>query len=137
MATNYPIPKNVGRAFEAIPLNERAQLLRVREMIFEVAKDDADIGEIVEDLRWGEPAYLTPLSKSGTTVRLGIERASQKPAMFFNCQTTLVEEFRHAFEGTFKFAKNRAVLLETDHLPKEAVRSCISAALRYRLRPKK
>jgi hypothetical protein len=62
----------------------------LRELIFDVAASTDGVGEIEETLRWGEPAYLTSQSKSGTTIRIGWK--SSRPAeyaVFFHCQTDL------------------------------------------------
>ena len=100
---------HVLEAFQQVPSTHRKTLFDVRELIFEVAQDDPRIGGIEETLRWGEPAYITSQNKTGSTIRLGIEKGSGMPALFFNCKTNLVEEFRQQFGGALRFAKNRAV----------------------------
>ncbi len=67
-------------------------------MIFDVAASTEGVGAIEETLKWGEPAYLTTASKSGSTIRM--DWKGKKPnqfAMYFNCKTTLVETFRTMF----------------------------------------
>lgn len=137
--SDSPAPRNmpaaVAQCFDQIRPQHRARLLKLRDQIFETATADCRIGAIEEALRWREPAYLTSVSKSGSTIRLGIDKASTHPALFFNCQTNLVETFRQQFGTTLRFVKNRAVLLdaatsETD----TALRHCIHAALTYHLR---
>jgi len=128
-------PSEVVAAFEKVQQPDRDALLDVREMIFEVAKDDPRVGNIEEALRWGEPAYLTNRTKAGSTIRLGIEKGSGKPAMFFNCQTALVEEFRQQFGSDLRYSKNRAVILDGKDDP-NALRICIAAALTYHCRGK-
>ena len=77
-----------------------------------LAGQDPAIGPISETLKWGEPAYLTATSGSGSTIRLGVSRtAAGRPAIFFNCRTTLVDEFRDRFGAAFDYEGNRAVLL--------------------------
>lgn len=48
------------------------------------------VGVLEESLRWGEPAYLTSESRSGTTVRIAWKkkRLSQY-GMYFHCGTNL------------------------------------------------
>merc|ERR1712173_177845 len=91
------------------------------------------VGPITETLRWGEPAYLTQNTKSGTTIRLGRSISAPKDAaIFFNCQTSLVEEFRMQFADEFRFEKNRAVIIPHERaLPENAVRFCLGRALNY------
>lgn len=128
------VPIEVLPAFQNIAPAARKTLLDVRAMIFDVARTDPRIGEIEEALRWGEPAYITSKSKTGSTVRLSIEKASGKPALFFNCKTTLVETFRDQFGGTLRYSKNRAVILDGDMAAmRPALQICIAAALTYHL----
>lgn len=123
----------VAQAFEAFPPTMRRKLLRLRELIFKTAAATPGVGEIEETLKWGEPAYLTTQSKSGSTVRLGWKKAwPTQVAMYFNCQTTLVESFRTLFPNDFNFEANRALVFdETDDLPSDALGHCIAAALTY------
>ncbi|WFE74228.1 hypothetical protein [Roseinatronobacter sp. S2] len=114
----------------------KARLLDIRCLIFQLSDRMETIGPLTETLRWGEPAYLTQTSKSGTTIRLGRTRsAPQDAAIFFNCQTSLVGEFRMQFADEFRFDKNRAVIIPHERpLPENAVRFCLCRALRYHLR---
>ena len=132
MSVMQRVPTDVAAAFDALPEAPRRALMDVREMIFEVAANDDRIGPLEEALRWGEPAYLTAKKKTGSTLRLGVEKASGRPAIFFNCNTTLVEEFRQKFDKTLSYSKNRAV--HVDGAGQEALRDCITAALTYHLR---
>ncbi|MCB1445397.1 MAG: DUF1801 domain-containing protein [Rhizobiaceae bacterium] len=107
-----PMPPDVRAAFDAFPRVARERLHAVRAMIFDLAGQDPAIGPISETLKWGEPAYLTATSGSGSTIRLGVSRtAAGRPAIFFNCRTTLVDEFRDRFGAAFDYEGNRAVLL--------------------------
>ncbi|GAB4551943.1 MAG: DUF1801 domain-containing protein [Rhizobacter sp.] len=123
----------VEHAFEAFPPSARRKLLRLRELIFKTAAATPGVGEIEETLKWGEPAYLTSQSKSGSTVRLGWKKARPtQVAMYFNCQTTLVESFRTLFPNDFSFEGNRALVFdESDAVPTDALGHCIAAALTY------
>ena len=123
----------VAQAFEAFPPTVRRKLLRLRELIFTTAGATPGVGEIEETLKWGEPAYLTSQSKSGSTVRLGWKKARPTHyAMYFNCQTTLVESFRSLFPHDFRFEGNRALVFdEADSVPTDALGHCIAAALTY------
>jgi hypothetical protein len=48
-------------------------LAHLRRLIFFVAAQDEHIGGLEETLKWGVPAYLTSVSKSGTTIRIDWE----------------------------------------------------------------
>lgn len=132
MSVQTEMPEDVRAAFERLPSESRKSLLQVRELIFETAASTQGVGNVEEALRWGEPAYLTPETRSGSTIRLGVEKSSGQPALFFNCQTRLVEDFRQQFGDRLSYSKNRAVLLDpTEPLDISALAACVKAALRY------
>lgn len=123
----------VVAVFEAYPPKFRRKLLRLRKLILETAESTDGVGEIEETLKWGEPAYLTSQSKSGSTIRIGWKkRAPTQYAIYFNCQTNLVETFRELFSNDFKFDGNRSIVFnEDDIVPVEPLSFCIAAALTY------
>lgn len=132
MSAQADMPKDVQAAFDSLPMAPRKSLLQVRELIFETAASTHGVGRVEEALRWGEPAYLTPETRSGSTIRLGVEKASGQPAVFFNCQTRLVEDFRQQFGDRLSYSKNRAVLLDpAGPLDTGALTACVQAALCY------
>ena len=111
-------------------------MLALRQLVFEVATELPEVGALDETLKWGEPAYLTPVTRSGSTLRMDWKpRAPDVCALYFNCQTTLVETFRSLFPETFSFVGNRAVLTPLSApLPEDAVKTCIATALTYHTR---
>jgi hypothetical protein len=131
-----PIPAEVAAAFSAFPAGVRARLLEVRDLIFETAAALAGVGPLTETLKWGEPAYLTQATGSGSTIRLGWLRSSERPcAVLFNCRSTLVDDFRSQFPDVFAYEKNRAILLDASKpLPQAPLCSCLGMALTYHRR---
>jgi hypothetical protein len=108
-----PIPADVAAVFSAFPERVRARLLEVRELIFETTAAIESVGPLTETLKWGEPAYLTEATGSGSTIRLGWVRSPERDcAVLFNCRTTLVDDFRSQFPGVFAYEKNRAIVLD-------------------------
>lgn len=101
----------VANAFDAIDHQARPGLLALRSLIFEVAAEAPQVGEIEEALRWGQPAYLTPFTKSGTTLRLGVPKAGGF-ALFVHCQTSLIPDYITAFPGQDRIEGTRAVLFD-------------------------
>jgi Domain of unknown function (DU1801) len=134
--TNDPMPAHVAAAFTGFPRRPRRRLLEVRGLIFETAAHIEGVGPLTETLKWGEPAYLTEATGSGSTIRLGWFRSSERHcAVLFNCRTTLVEDFRSQFPDAFAFEKNRAILLDCHKpLPKAALSVCLGMALTYHRR---
>ena len=86
----------------------------LRRLILETAAATEGVGPITETLKWGEPAYLTSVSKSGSTIRIGWKKsAPSRYAIYFHCQTNLVDSFRALFPDAFDFQGNRAIVLKT------------------------
>lgn len=123
----------VAAAFAACPAPVRRELLALRGLILQTAADTPGVGVLEETLKWGEPAYLTTRSGSGSTVRIAWKpRAPQQYAMYFNCQTTLVDTFRTLFPGEFRFEGNRAIVFQVGApVPRDALAVCVAAALTY------
>ena len=123
----------VAQVFAGYPPAPRRKLLALRQLILDTAAATPGVGEIEETLKWGEPAYVTRQSKSGSTLRIAWKKsAPTRYALYFNCQTMLIETFRSLFPNDFRFEGNRALVFdETDPLPREALVFCIAAALTY------
>jgi hypothetical protein len=123
----------VERTFAAYPPAMRRKLLALRALIFETAAATDGVGELDETLKWGEPAYVTAQSRSGSTIR--IDWKKNKPAqyaMYFHCQTNLVETFRTIFPREFTYEGNRAIVFAADaRVPVDALSLCIETALTY------
>lgn len=131
-----PVPNAIYRALSRHPENGRERLLDIRHMIFMIAAELGDVGPLTETLKWGEPAYLTEVSRSGTTIRLGATReAPDDSAVLFNCKTSLIDMFRTAFPADFKFEGNRALVIPANRaIPRTPLLFCLSAALTYHRR---
>ena len=125
--------RNVESAFEALPAKARDGLLALRRLIFEAAAATKSAGRIEETLKWGQPAYLTPETKSGSTIRLGVPKSSKHDyALFVHCQTDLIAQFETNYPGEFEFEGTRALLFKADKpIPAEALKHCIALALTY------
>lgn len=132
-ATLPKMPKDVASAFASYPPAIAARLKAVRQLIFATAASEEAIGPLVETLKWGEPAYLTARSKIGSTIRLGWPRTHPECcAIYFNCNTTLVDSFRTLFRDELTFVGNRAILLDPrGALPKKPLSICVMMALTY------
>jgi Domain of unknown function (DU1801) len=131
-----PAPDEVAVVLSTFPAGVRATLLRVRDLIFETAARLEGVGPLKETLKWGEPAYLTEATGSGTTIRLGRSRSAEHEcAVLFNCRTTLVDDFRERFPDIFAYEKNRALLLDVGKpLPEAPLSTCLGMALTYHRR---
>lgn len=123
----------VAEVFAAYPPAVRKRLLALRKMIFAVASRTDGVGKLQETLKWGEPAYVTAESGSGSTIRINRCKSTEsRYAIYFHCQTTLVETFRTLFPDTFKFEGNRSIVFDkNDRVPANELVLCIAMALTY------
>lgn len=127
------VPPAIEARVSAAAPEQREQLLALRALVFEVAQATDGVGRIEETLKWGQPSYLTPESRSGTTIRIDAHPAGGT-ALYVNCQTDLVETFRThypalAYEGV------RAVVFDRGAaLPEAALRHIIALTLTYHAR---
>lgn len=129
--------QQVEEAYDLTDREARECLLQLREMIFDTAQAQPDIGVIEETLRWGQPAYLTPETKAGSTIRLGVPKTARF-ALFVHCQSRLIPDYLAAYPMWDRVEGTRAVLF--DHVAEiDPLRHgwLIEQALTYRLRKKK
>lgn len=126
----------VAAAFSNYAPHARTKLLALRRLIFSVAKQTAGVGQLHEALRWNQPSYLTPETGSGSTIRLDeVKSAPNQIAIYFHCQSGLIEAFRQLYGDEMTFVGNRSIVFSVgDALPEAALRHCISMALTYHLR---
>lgn len=128
----------IEEAFAAFPEQVRPRLLALRRLIFDVAAETEGVGPLEECLKWGEPAYLTTASHSGTTIRIAWKaKTPDSYGLYVNCRTALVDSYRAHFGKELRFQGNRAVLLDANApLPEGPLRACIAMALTYRKKRK-
>jgi uncharacterized protein DUF1801 len=123
----------VAKVFATYPPKLRKRLLAVRRLIFEVAKQTKGVGKLEETLKWGEPAYVTAETGSGSTIRINRHKKQDgQYAVYFHCQTTLVDSFRGLFPSQFKFEGNRCIVFDDgERVPVAELKICIGMALTY------
>jgi len=129
----------VSAVFSSYPKPINAKLLALRRLIFDTAKMTEGVGRLEETLKWGQPSYLTPETKSGSTIRIDqIKSAGNQYAIYFHCQTDLVETFRELYPSEFSYEGKRCILLDAaEKLPEPALRHCVALALTYHLKKRK
>ena len=125
----------VKQKFNSYPKHIKPKMESLRNLIFEVAKTTAGVGELEETLKWGEPAYLTTKPKSGTTIRIDWKpKSPDQIAMYVNCQTALISTFKTLFSDELNFEGNRAIVFPVRKpIPKKQLTVCIKMALCYHL----
>ena len=128
----------VDAVFGAYPKPVKARLLALRRLIFDTAKTTKGVGALEETLKWGQPSYLTVETQSGSTIRIDqVKPTADQYAVYFQCQTNLVETFRELYPE-LRYGGNRSILLDAgEKLPEVALRHCIALALTYHARKRK
>ena len=128
----------VEAVFDAYPKPVRTKLLALRRLIFDTAKTTKGVGALEETLKWGQPSYLTAETKSGSTIRIDqVKPVPGQYAVYFHCQTHLVETFRELYPE-LRYEGNRAILLGAeDKVPEAELRHCVALALTYHLGKRK
>lgn len=123
----------VEAVFVAYPASVRRHMLRLRELVFATGAETEDAGTVSEALRWGEPSYST---KVGSPVRMDWKsKTPRQYALYFNCQTRLVDTFRELYPAQLRFEGNRAIVFGVgDLIPTAEVRHCLTLALTYQRR---
>lgn len=129
----------VKAVFDGYPKPLRERLLALRDLIFEVADSAEDLDGIEETLKWGQPSYLPKTPRTGTTVRIHtLKDEPDRYAMFFHCQTGLVDAFRSRYGDELSFEGNRAVVFSKgEGVPKAALKHCVEEALTYHARKRR
>ena len=126
-----PFPNDkVPAALEMFPAAERDALLKLRELIFKVASEMPEVGQVEESLKWEQPSYVT---KVGTPIRLGVAKDGGF-AVFTHCQSRVIPEFKSLFPDDFRYDGTRGVLFgPSDTVDYSKLRMLIRNALGYRL----
>lgn len=121
---------DVAAVFAAYPEPMRQKMLRLRQLVLDTAAGTEGVHALQETLKWGQPSYLT---KGGSTIRMDWkEKSPTQYALYFNCNTSLVDTFRALYGDLFTFEGNRAIIFQkNDVLPVEPLKHCIALALRY------
>jgi hypothetical protein len=128
--------KGVAAVFAGYPPALRRKLQRLRSLILETARASDGVGVLQETLKWGQPSYLPAETGSGTTVRIGqVKNEPGRYAMYFHCQTNLVETFRAIYPNELTYQGNRSILFDLDKtIDEAALKHCIALALTYHQR---
>jgi len=123
----------VKAVFDGFPDAVRGRLLGLRRLIFDVAAATDGVGPLTETLKWGEPAYLTEKSKSGSTVRLGTTKNPGEAAVFFICHTGLVSRFKDMMPDALPYEGTRAIVFGNDDpIDEDALAQCLAMAMTFK-----
>ncbi|WP_305985636.1 DUF1801 domain-containing protein [Roseibium sp. MMSF_3544] len=113
----------------------RGGLRRLREIILETAASTEDAGTLEETLKWGQPSFVSVKPRTGTTIRIDRDKTDAGDvALFVNCQTSLVSDWRTLFPH-LRFGGDRSVHFSLgEDLPENEIRHMVAMALTYHTR---
>lgn len=120
----------VEQKFDTYPPAVRNKMVRLNDLMVEVATEMGQVKSLEVSLKWGEPSYKV---KKGSPVRIDWKpKAPNQYAMYFTCTTSLVETFRMVYGSLFKYEKNRALIFDLDEeVPTKTLKECIAMAFNY------
>lgn len=123
----------VAAVFENYPKHIQQKLWFLRQLILDTSTETEGVDTVEETLKWGEPSYIT---KNGSAIRINWKKSNpHQYAMYFNCNTRLVDTFKELFRDKFNFEGNRAIVFdENDEIPLYELKQCISSSLTYHTR---
>jgi hypothetical protein len=128
-------PPEVAAVLAAAAPGRREGLERLRALILTSAAEMPEIGRVVEALRWGQPAFLTPDTGAASSLRIG--EVPGGFALFVHCKTPLIADFLAGPGANLQTQGARAVVFrDADEVSEEPLTYLIKRALRYHLRPK-
>jgi Domain of unknown function (DU1801) len=125
----------VAAVFDSYPPEMKARLMYLRQLIFDTATSIDAVGEIEETLKCGEPSYLTPKTKSGSTIRIAWKKSQKEQySIFFKCTANLVPAFKEKYPKIFKFGGNRSIDFNIgEKVPEKELKKCVALALTYHI----
>ena len=121
---------SVHNKFESYPTLVREKMYALRALVIQTAKETEGLDTLEETLKWDEPSYL---AKKSSTIRMDWKESRPgEYAMYFHCQTKLVDTFKELYSDKFKFEGNRAIIFSLDEkIAKNELQHCISISLNY------
>lgn len=120
------------KKFDTYPLNIKRKLLRLRDLLYEVANENK-INNIEESLKWGQPSFTT---KGASPIRIDWEvKKPNSYSIYFNCNTRLIKVFRELFKNKLTFVANREIIFsEKEIVDVKIIKYIFLLALTYHKR---
>lgn len=125
--------KEVNQKYNSYPKEVQKKILSLRTLILKVAQEDKEIDFIGEELKWGEPSFLT--KSSGTTLRIDWkEKNPETISLYINCQTKLISIFKEMYPDDFDYIGSREVRLPLKgKLSQSKIKQIVRLTLKYHL----
>jgi hypothetical protein len=123
----------VDEKYNSYPPQVKPKLIELRKLILNIANTVEEVDFIGEDLKWGEPSFLT--KSSGSTIRMDWKQKNPDSiSLFVNCQTKLIAIFKELYPEDFEYVGNRELKIPLKKkYSKQKLSMCIELALKYNL----
>lgn len=123
----------VEEKYNSYPPKALVELKKLRELVLKIANSNDDIDFIGEDLKWGEPSFIT--KSSGSTLRIDWKpKNPEYISLFFNCKTKLISIFKEIYPTEFEYIGEREIRLPlAKKYPIKKLSKCIELSLKYNL----
>ena len=121
---------DVRAVFESYNEPGRSRLELLRTLVLVSVKEINPNLKLEESLKWGQPTYAV---KGGSPFRLGwSKKAPEGCAVFFHCQTSLIETIKAIYGDQLIYEGKRAIVFPANvKIPKKIVSHCLELALTY------
>lgn len=127
---------SINTVLSGYPQPQRVKLEELRNIVHATAKNIAEIEELEESLKWGQPSFVAKPKGLGSSVR--IDKRDEGVSVYFICNTGLVDKFRTIYPDQFNYIGNREIHFALDDdLNEDALSHCIAMALTYHSGKKK
>lgn len=122
---------SVRQVYAAADAITRRNMLRLRQLIFDVATDTPESGDIIESCKWGQASYATK-PKTGSPLRIAAAapECDHDYELLVVCSTSLISDFESMFPNTFETDNRRVVRFHNNTpMPHDKIATCIGHAL--------
>jgi len=113
----------------------KSKLLALRRLILNTARTTEGVGAIEEALNGDRASYLTSETRA-STVRIDRVKSANQVAVYFHCQTVLVETFRELIRS-LNYGGNRSISWMRRTRSPSRVRHCVALAADLSLNKRK
>lgn len=122
----------IVQAIKNYPQPAQESLSQLHALVLETAEQEG-LGPVQQTLKWGEPSFVI---NGGSTIRMDWKPSRpEQVALFFHCQSKLVDTFKELYADYFSFEGNRAIwFIIGQPLPREPLKHCLFLAMSYHSR---
>jgi hypothetical protein len=133
--TKFENPE-IKKVYERFPKEMKTKVLEVREIIFEVGKNNEKITKITETLKWGEPTYQRDRSKYGSPIKINYKKTMENHfSISVISSTNLIQKIKELYPKAFEFNGDREIIINANKkLPKNEIYKFIELALTHKFK---